>query len=104
VRYFLLLVLCSCVTPYEECEGYEGEALKTCNDIAREYDRVDYLESVFRPQLASCERQGGHSQWSYHGAPSVRMQKAIQLERYEYLSKMEMRQWGCCMSGICGAY
>ena len=108
MRVFFLLVLggltpCGCTT-YEECIAYEDEALKVCNEIAREYARVDYLETVLKPSIAKCREMGGHSQWIYHGSPSVRMQKAINNGQYNHLTKMEMRSWGCCMSGICGLY
>ena len=104
---FVFFALGGCATVYEECAGYErGSAvLKKCESIAREYDRVDYLEATFKPQMAGCFAQGGHSQWNFRGAQSTRMRRAIKQGNFDNLTKMEMKDWSCCVGhGICGLY
>ena len=103
MRFFFLLVLGGCATIYPECENYEGVEFEKCQEIAREYDRVNYIESVFKPMLRSCIDQGGYSQWSYRGVPSHNLRQAVKTGNYDKLTKMETKGWGCCLGpGLCG--
>jgi len=103
----IYLGISGCATVYSECVGYEKgtEALEQCQEIAAEYDRVNYLEAVFKPQRLSCEAQGGHSQWNHRGAPSVRVRQALRTGNYDGLTKTDMGGWSCCLGpGICGLF
>jgi hypothetical protein len=87
-----------CATVYPACEGIEGEAFDTCQEIETEYARVEYIETEFKPWLFSCYAQGGFA--VYRGEMNRHLRKAFEsnFTEYQRVRRIDLIGFECASS------
>ena len=95
----IIATLGGCVT-YNECISYPEGSLeyKDCVAEAREYRRVEYIETTLKPQLYACEAARGFPIWQF---TSMRTKRAVDKGNLDGLSRMDAQDYkGCCTQSI----
>lgn len=88
----VFFVLSGCATVYAECADIEGEAFETCQDLYREYDRMEYIETQFKPWLAQCQSIGTPV---YKGYISRSLERALNTGDYTGVRKVDLTGFFC---------
>lgn len=97
----VFILLGGCATVYEECSDIpqKSPAYEVCTDIAREYARVDYIESTFKPWLQGCKAADGFP--VYRGQSISRhLTRALDndFRTYERVRRIELVGFECASS------
>lgn len=73
----------------------QGCATTSMDELEREFARVEYIESEFKPWLAGCRRGGGFP-W-YNGAMSPALRKAMDdhFHTYEGVKRSDLIGFRC---------
>ncbi len=58
-----------------------------------EYNRVDYIESTFKPSVAACKAQGGAI--VYNGPYSQKMRRILDTEDWSRLHRLDTLYFAC---------
>jgi len=87
-KVFFLLILFGCATVYPECNGNDA-----CNALAREYARMEYIETEFKPRLAGCKAAGGYL--VYQGMMTRQLRRALDTGDYAGLRRVELVGFSC---------
>ena len=59
----------------------------------REYDRIDYIETRFKPSVDNCYAHGGHI--LYKGPYSIRIKQILDKKNWVRLKRSEMISFYC---------
>ena len=94
-------MLAGCATVYPECAQYIGDERDTCNYEEREYQRVEYLETVLKPKMAACLQHGGYL---FLDNPTPALRRAMRTGDFSHLRRAEMIGVRCCTGSLyaCG--
>ena len=61
--------------------------------IVREYDRVEWVETVFKPSVDKCRAEGGRL--VYDGPSSLRMRRILKTENWSMLHRTDWNYFRC---------
>lgn len=80
MKFLFLLLLGGCATTYPECYGDE-----MCIQESREYDRIEYIETYFRPMVERC-----NGILIFNGSPPRQLEKAMRTGDYSRVKRVDM--------------
>lgn len=65
----------------------------TNDPVLEEYDRIEWVETEFKPMIAECKRSGGTV--TYTGPYSQRVRRILDREDWLQVRRSEQNRFGC---------